>query len=337
MTGDVLFVNQEEVPGLLAMDACMAAMERVLATLARGDATLPLRTILWLPEKAGGFGLMPSLLPTEKVLGVKVITFFPKNEGTELDTHQAAVLLFEADRGRLIAVIDATSITAIRTAAVSGVATKLLAREDASELALIGSGVQARTHLEAVLVARRIRRVRVASQSLDRAKRFADRESARRGVPVQAVETPRAAVEGADIVCTCTSAREPVVEGAWLSPGTHINAVGSSVPFARELDTAAVVRSRLYADRRESLQNEAGDFLIPKKEGAVSDGHIVGEIGEILIGKVPGRRSKDEVTLFKSLGLSVEDVASAKHIYEEARRTGTGRFLPLGGGRHDAD
>jgi len=337
VTGDVLFVNQEEVPGLLAMDACMAAMERVLATLARGDATLPLRTILWLPEKAGGFGLMPSLLPTEKVLGVKVITFFPKNEGTELDTHQGAVLLFEADRGRLIAVIDATSITAIRTAAVSGVATKLLAREDASELALIGSGVQARTHLEAVLVARRIRRVRVASQSLDRAKRFADRESARRGVPVQAVETPRAAVEGADIVCTCTSAREPVVEGAWLSPGTHINAVGSSVPFARELDTAAVVRSRLYADRRESLQNEAGDFLIPKKEGAVSDGHIVGEIGEILIGKVPGRRSKDEVTLFKSLGLSVEDVASAKHIYEEARRTGTGRFLPLGGGRHDAD
>ena len=337
VTGEVLFVSQEEVPGLLPMSACMQAMERVLATLARGEATLPLRQILWLPEKVGGFGLMPSLLPTEKVLGVKVITFFPKNEGTELDTHQGAVLLFEADRGRLLAVIDATSITAIRTAAVSGVATRLLAREDASELALIGSGVQARTHLEAMLVARKILRVRVASQSLDRAKRFADRESARRGVPIEPVASAREAVEGADIVCTCTSSRNPVVEGAWLSPGAHINAVGSSVPFAREVDTATVVRSRLYADRRESLTNEAGDFLIPKKEGAIDDSHIVGEIGEIVIGRVPGRRSPDEITLFKSLGLAVEDVASAKHIYEEARRTGAGRFGPFGGARHDAD
>ena len=334
---DVLFVSQDEVPRLLPMKACMEAMERALSGLARGEVTLPLRTILWLPERVGGFGLMPALAPAEKVLGVKVITFFPGNEGTELDTHQGAVLLFEAERGRLVAVIDATSITAIRTAAVSGVATKLLARPDAAELAILGSGVQARTHLEAVLAARPIRRVRVASQSFDRAQRFAARETARRGVPVEPTPSAREAVEGADIVCTCTSAREPVVAGAWLKPGAHVNAVGSSVPFARELDTAAVVRSRLYVDRRESTLNEAGDFLIPKKEGAVDDSHIVGEIGEVLIGKVPGRRSPEEVTLFKSLGLAVEDVASAKHIYEEARRTGAGRFLPFGGGRHDAD
>jgi ornithine cyclodeaminase len=184
---------------------------------------------------------------------------------------------------------------------------------------------------------RKIRRVRVASQAFDRAKRFADRETSRRGLDVEAVRTVREAVEGADIICSATSAREPIVKGAWLSAGTHINAVGSSVPTARELDTAAVVAARLFVDRRESALNEAGDFLIPKSEGAIGDDHIVGEIGEILTGVIPGRRSSDEITLFKSLGLAVEDVASARHIYDEARRTGKGRFVPFGGSRHDAD
>ena len=334
---DVLFVSQEEVPDLLPMPACMESMERALSALARGEAQLPLRSILWLPDKSGALGLMPAAIAPDRVLGVKVISFFHGNEGTELDTHQGAVLLFEAERGRLLAIIDATSVTAIRTAAVSGVATKLLAREDAGDLALVGSGVQARTHLEAMMQARTIRRVRVASQSLDRAQRFAARESKRRGIPVDAAATVREAVTGADIICTVTSAREPIVEGSWLSPGCHINAVGSSVPFARELDTAAVVRSRLYVDRRESALNEAGDFLTPKKEGAIGDAHILGEIGELLIGRVPGRRSPEDITLFKSLGLAVEDVASARHIYEEARRSGKGRFLPFGGARHDAD
>lgn len=334
---DVLFVNQEEVERFLPMGPCMEAMERVLAALARGEAQLPLRTILWLHEKVGALGLMPAHLATDRVVGLKAVTFFHGNEGTKLDTHQGAVLLFEAEHGRLLALIDATSITAIRTAAVSGVATRLLARHDAGDLALVGSGVQARTHLEAMLLARKLRRVRVASSSLDRAKRFAEGQGRRHGIAIEAVPTVREAVEGADIVCTVTSAREPVVQGAWLSPGAHINGVGSSVPFARELDTAAVVRSRLYVDRRESTLNEAGDFLIPKKEGAIDDDHIVGEIGEVLIGKAPGRTTQDEITLFKSLGLAVEDVASARHIYEEARRSGTGRFLPFGGGRHDAD
>lgn len=334
---EVLFVSQEEVPALLPMAACIETMERALASLARGDVQLPLRSILWMPGKAGALGLMQASIASEKVFGVKVISFFHANEGTELDTHQGAVLLFEAERGRLLAVIDATSITAIRTAAVSGVATKLLAREDAGDLAIIGSGVQARTHLEAVMQVRKLRRVRIASQSFDRARRFAERETARRGITVEPVRTVREAVLGADIICTATSAKEPILEGAWLSPGTHINAVGSSVPSARELDTAAVVQSRLYVDRRESTLNEAGDFLTPKKEGAIGDDHIVGEIGEVLTGKAPGRSTRDEITLFKSLGLAVEDVASARHIFEEARRTGQGRFLPFGGGRHDAD
>lgn len=334
---EVLIVNQEEVPRLLPMAECMEAVAAALAALADGKAMLPLRSILWLPERVGGLGLMPAALLPERVVGLKAITFFPGNEGTELDTHQGAVLLFEAERGRLLAVMDATSITAIRTAAASGVATRLLAREDAGDLAILGSGVQARTHLEAMKIARPLRRVRVASKDLDRVKSFAARESDKHGIAVEPAASAREAVAGADIICTVTSSREPVLLGEWISPGAHINAVGSSVPFARELDTAAVVRSRLYVDRRESALNEAGDFLIPKKEGALSDDHIVGEIGELLTGRVRGRESADEITLFKSLGIAVEDVASARLIYEKAKKSGTGRFLDFGGSRHAND
>lgn len=334
---ETLLVTQAEVPGLLPMSECIEVMARTMAELARGETILPLRSILWLPGRTGALGLMPGALLPERVLGLKAITFFPGNEATPIDTHQGAVLLFEAERGSLLAVIDATSITGIRTAAVSGVATRALARKDAGDLALLGSGVQARTHLEAMRCVRDIRRVRVASKSFDNAKTFAEKESLRQGLAVEAVATVREAVEGADLICTTTSAREPILLGDWIAPGAHINAVGSSVPVARELDTAAVVSSRLYADRRESLLHEAGDFLIPKQEGAVGDDHVVGEIGEVLIGKAPGRRSPAEITLFKSLGLGVEDVASARHIYEKARESGLGRLLDFGGSRHEAD
>jgi ornithine cyclodeaminase/alanine dehydrogenase-like protein (mu-crystallin family) len=332
-----LIVTQPEVERLLPMSECIDVMAATLSALARGETILPLRQILWLPERIGALGLMPGALPKEGVLGVKAITLFPGNEGTARDTHQGAVLLFEAAHGSLIAVIDATSITAIRTAAVSGLATRLLAREDAGDLAILGAGTQARTHLEAMRCVRTIRRVRVTSRRPESAKTFAERESRKHGIPVEAVGTPREAVAGADLICTTTSARDPILDGDWIAEGAHINAVGSSIPAARELDTRAVVRSRLYADRRESLVNEAGDFLTPKKEGAIDDSHIVGEIGEVAIGKAPGRKSPSEITLFKSLGLAVEDVASARHIYGKAKETGLGRFLELGGNRHEGD
>jgi ornithine cyclodeaminase len=332
---ETLFVTQAEVPALLPMPECVEVMARTMEALARGDTLLPLRSILWLPERAGALGLMPGALLSDGVLGLKAITFFTANEGTPFDCHQGAVLLFEAKHGSLLAVIDATSITAIRTAAVSAVATRALAREDAGDLAILGSGVQARTHLEAMRCVRTIRRVRVASRSLSNAQAFARRESPRGGVAVEAVASVHEAVEGADLICTTTSAREPILRGDWIAPGAHVNAVGSSVPSARELDTAAVAYSRLYTDRRESLVNEGGDFVIARKEGAVDERHIVGEIGEVLVGKAPGRGSPEEITLFKSLGLAVEDVASARHIYEKAKRTGTGRFVEFGGSRHE--
>ena len=335
---EVVIVNQSEVPALLPVKECIDVMARAFAAQARGEAKLPVRQILWLDEKAGALGLMPAYLASQAALGVKAVTFFPRNEGTDLDSHQGAVLLFEAGRGRLLAMIDATSVTAIRTAAVSGLATRLLAKPDAGDLALIGSGVQARTHLEAMMAVRTLRRVRVASKTVGRARSFAEREGKRHGIAIEASETAREAVAGADIVCTVTSSREPVVEGSWLSPGVHVNAVGSSVATARELDTAAVARSRFFVDHREAALVEAGDFLLARQDGAVADTHIVGDLGALVTGEVPGRTSATDVTVFKSVGLAIEDVAAAQHIYSKARGgSSLGKSVPFGGERRDAD
>jgi ornithine cyclodeaminase/alanine dehydrogenase-like protein (mu-crystallin family) len=329
----VLIINQSEVRELLPMRECIDVMTGAFTALARGEAILPLRPVLWLPEKVGALGMMPAYLADIGAMGLKVVSVFPGNHGTEYDSHQGAVLLFETGHGQFLGVIDASEVTAIRTAAVSGLATRLLAREDAGDIAILGSGVEARTHLEAMLVVRRARRVRVWSRNELHAREFAARESRRHAVEVETVAQAREAVAGADIICTTTSAKEPVLQGTWLTPGVHINAIGSSVPFTRELDTAAVVRSRLFVDRRESTLNEAGDFLFPKAEGAIGDDHIQGEIGEILLGRVGGRTSPDQITLFKSLGLAIEDLAAAHHIYKKALENGAGLSVELGDGR----
>jgi ornithine cyclodeaminase/alanine dehydrogenase-like protein (mu-crystallin family) len=334
---EVLIVNQAEVPRLLPMKECVDVMARAFAALARGETDMPVRQILWMAEKRGALGLMPAHLTSHASLGLKAVTFFPRNEGTDLDSHQGAVLLFETGRGRLLAIMDATSITSVRTAAVSGLATRLLARPEAAELALVGSGVEARTHLEAMLAVRTLKRIRVASKTFEKARSFADRESKRHGITVTPCRTVEEAVSGADIVCTVTSSREPVVQGAWLAPGTHINAVGSSVPTSRELDSAAVAKARLFVDHRESALAEAGDFLLARADGAVDDAHILGTLGELVTQEIPGRRSPTEITLFKSVGLAIEDVAAAQHIYSKARGSGFGKFVEFGGGRHDAD
>ena len=331
----VLIVNSSEVQRLLPMDECIDVMADALSALARGEAIVPLRPILWLPDKTGALGMMPSFLGNADALGLKVVTVFQGNHGTRYDSHQGAVLLFEAKHGRLLSIMDATSITAIRTAAVSGVATRLLARTDATSLAILGSGVQARTHLAAMIHSRPIESVRVWSRDAERARKFAERERERHGIGVSTAPSVQEAVHGADIICTTTSAREPILEGKWISPGAHINAVGSSVAFARELNGAAVRRARLYVDRRESALNEAGDFLLARKEGAVDDSHIVGEIGELLLGKIEGRRSPEEITLFKSLGLAVEDLAAANHIYRKAIDSNSGVSVELGGDRDE--
>lgn len=317
------------------MDECMDVMAEVLAAVARGEAILPLRPILRLPEKVGALAMMPSYLGNIDAVGVKVITVFPGNHGTKYDSHQGAVLLFETTHGQLLALMDASAITAIRTAAVSGVATRLLARPDAHSVAILGSGVQARTHLAAMIQSRSITSVRVWSRDAEHARQFAEREALLHGIPITLAATVQEAVAEAEIINTTTAATEPILNGEWIAPGTHVNAIGSSVPSARELDTVAVGKARLYVDRRESTLNEAGDFLLAKKEGAIGDDHIVGEIGDLLLGNVEGRRTSDEITLFKSLGLAVEDLAAANHIYKKAVEVNAGVLAELGGERDD--
>lgn len=316
------------------MDECIDVMDEVLRDLSDGGCILPLRQIMWLKEKTGALAMMPSYWERADVIGLKAVTFFPANEGTELDSHQGAVLLYDGKRGTLQAMIDATAITAIRTAAVSGVATRALARDDATILAMIGSGVQASTHLDAMLQCRSISKVRVFSKTPEQTTAFVEREGSRHAISIECAASVQDAVADADIICTTTSSQVPVLLGEWIAPGTHINAIGSSIATARELDGLAVKQSRMFVDRRESALNESGDFLLAKAEGLIDDDHILAEIGEVLTGRSHGRQSATEITLFKALGLAVEDLAAAAHVYRKALDNNVGTHVEFGGERH---
>jgi ornithine cyclodeaminase len=275
-------------------------MEEALVALARGEVFNPLRSMVRTSEAPGFLGLMPAWRGGAKAAwALKEICVYPENPKRGLDTHVGAVLLHRGDTGELQGVFNGSAITAIRTAAVSAVATKLLAREDAKTLTIVGTGVQGRSHQRAIPRVKELQDVRVVGRNDD-------------------IE---AAVRAADILVLATSAREPVIRREWLKPGVHINAVGSSVKHTREVDTATMAAASLFVDRRESTENESGDYLLARKDGA--DVEIRGEIGELLLGK-PGRTSADEITLFKSLGLAIEDLASAQLLHEKASRLGVG-------------
>jgi ornithine cyclodeaminase len=329
----LVVLDRNDVTRLLPMRECVDVMAAALATVARGNAILPLRPMIRLPDSPNIFALMPAYLGEPKAVGVKVLTVFPVNHGTPIDAHQGAVLLFEAEHGRLLAILDATTVTAIRTAAVSAVATRLLARDDAEDVAILGAGTQGTMHLEAMTIVRPIRRVHVWSRTTEHARSLVQLARERFDLQAEVASTPAHAVERASIVCTTTASPTPVLEGAWLRPGTHINAVGACIPTTRELDTDTVRRARLYVDRRESALAEPGDILMPLEEGAISTDHIIAEVGELLLerGAGLGRQSDDDVTLFKSLGLAVEDLAAAHHVYRKAAADGSGNWIVLGG------
>jgi ornithine cyclodeaminase/alanine dehydrogenase-like protein (mu-crystallin family) len=330
---DVTVLSAEDVAKLLPMRDCIQVMRDALAALARGKALVPLRMVMRMPDASGFLGVMPGQIGPddgrEGVLGMKAVSVFPGNAQRGIDTHQGAVLLFEPDTGRLSALMDGAAITAIRTAAVSGVATDLLARQNAIELAILGAGVQARTHLEAIAAVRPLQRVRIWSRNSQHAVDLVKETAARYRASIDAVPTAEAAVRDADVVTTVTASPQPVLQRAWVKDGAHINAVGSSIPTTREIDTATMAAVRLFVDRRESALNEAGDVLIPIREGAFGADHIQAELGEVVIGTDPGRRSDRELTLFKSLGLAVEDVASAAFILRRARELGIGHTVRM--------
>ena len=327
-----LIISHEDVKRLLPMAECIDVMENLFRALARGDVILPLRQIIPQPDKKGLFGVMPAYLGSPRAVGGKFITVFNGNRDTPYESHQGAVLLFECDNGRLLAIVDATSVTNIRTAAASGAATRALCRKDAHSLAILGSGTQASTHLAAMRAVREITRVRVWSRNPEHARRFAQTEGSG-GQRVDVSSSAEEAVSGADIICTTTAATGPILKGDWVSPGAHINAIGASVTGYRELDSRAMEMSKLYTDRRESLFSEADDFRIPLKEGAIKEDHVKGEVGEVIIGKVAGRTSNTEITLFKSHGLAVEDLAAAHHVYTKAEEKRLGTWVEFSGER----
>jgi len=325
-----VFIGQDEVADLLPMADCIDAVRRALGALARGEAVQPLRPVMWLPEKVGALGMMPGYLGSIDTMGIKTVTVFPGNAGTEYDSHQGTVMLFDAGNGRLKAVIDATEITAVRTAAASAVATDLLAREDSSVLAILGAGVQGHSHARAIPLVRPIDETRVWSRTPESAARLVANADGN----ARAVSSIEEAVDGADIVCTTTASPDPILTGALLEEGMHVNAVGSSVPFARELDSEAMARSRIFVDRKESTVNESGDFIMAREDGAVEDDDIVAELGEIIVGTRAGRGSEEEITLFISLGIAVEDIASADLVYRNAVASNRGLTIEFGGARH---
>jgi len=314
----VRVLDEHDVRRLLPMADCIEAMDGALRSLARGEVYNPLRPVFRPPDEPSLMGLMPAHRGGDAAWwSLKALTIVPGNSSRGLDSHQGFVALFDGKTGEPRALMNAGGITAIRTAAVSGVATRLLARENVKTLAILGSGTQALSHLDAMHAVRSFDRVVLWSAS------------GRSLEGAESVATAEEAVRDADVICTTTASAEPIVRREWLKPGVHINGVGSSIPTARELDSQTMVDASLFVDRRESTLNEAGDFLIPQREGLFGPEHIRAELGEILVGTAAGRSSDDEITLFKSLGIGVEDLAAGELVLQRAEAEDAGTVVSL--------
>jgi ornithine cyclodeaminase/alanine dehydrogenase-like protein (mu-crystallin family) len=325
----MLVLGYDEVSRLLPMNECIEVMKDALAALARGEMYLPLRFVVRPPAAAGFIGLMPSYRGGERpAFGLKAINVIPDNPRLRgLDAHQGGVLLSDGETGEPVAFLNASAITEIRTAAVSAVATRALARKGARGLAILGAGVQARSHLDAMAALGGFERARVWSRTAEHARKLAS--EADTPFHLEAVGSAEEAVRGADVVVTATAATEPVVRREWIADGVHINAVGACLPHVRELDTQTVADAAFFTDRRESAENEAGDFVLAREEGAVAPEHIRAELGEVVAGMVDGRRADDEITVFESLGIAIEDLAAADHVVQRARKEGVGAEVPF--------
>ena len=321
-------INRKEVERLLPMADCIDAMAEAMRAASNGAVSMPLRLFTPLADESGSLGLMPGSTLDPPFFGAKVISLRFDNPAKGLPTVQGYVSLFDHGTGTPVALIEGSSVTAIRTAAASGLATRELARQDARTHGVFGTGVQAVAHMDAVSSVRNIDAVFVWGRDADKARRFAAEQSERTKLEVIETEDPAEAA-ACNVVSTVTAATEPVLKGEWLQPGSHLNLVGVHTPDAREVDTAAVRRSRVYVDLMESAMNEAGDLLIPIGKGAIDTAHILGEIGQVLTGAVPGRTGDADITLYKSLGVVAQDLFAAARIYARALEDGAGVEVDL--------
>lgn len=311
-----LWLSEADVRAALALPELIGAMERALAAFSARQVDQPVRTAIEVRDRTF-FASMPAYDGARGILGAKLVTVFPENAARGLHTHLAAISLFDAQTGELAAVMDGRYITELRTAAASAVSVKYFARADASTLAILGSGVQARSHLEALPLAREFREIRAWSPTPAHLREFAQG-------PVKAARSAEEAVRGADVVLVATSAVTPAIASEWVSDGAHAIAIGACRPSQREIDPALVERAALFTDSRAAILKESGDVIQSMREGRFGEDHVRAELGEVINGSKPGRRSTEEVTLFKSLGLAIEDLAAADLVYRRARELGRG-------------
>jgi ornithine cyclodeaminase len=311
------YIDREEVAHRLTYEVCIPLVRDAMIAFSAGETRQLLRSIIPL---ANGhlFGIMPGALGATKPFGAKLISIFPENVAQGRQSHQGFIILFEPDTGTPVCVVHAGEVTAIRTAAASAVATDALARKDAKHLAILGTGEQAATHARAIRKVRALESITVWGRSPERAHMFAEKMQGELGIPIAAAATVQQAVANVDIVCTVTSAFEPILKSEWVQPGQHINAVGSSHAGPAEIDNALVARARYFADSRDGVLQQGAEFLRAKQAGLIDDHHILAEIGQVLAGKAEGRRTPEEITIYKSLGHIVQDLASAWWLYSQS-------------------
>lgn len=305
------------IEGLLPIGRCIEVVDGAMRALSGGQVLCPLRTVMPLaPPNA--MGVMPGAMLANGCFGVKVLALYPGNSALGLPSHAGAVLLFDAASGAPVAVLESNSLTALRTAAASAVASRALARPGGQVLALLGTGHQALWHVQALRAVMPVTRLQLWSRTGDSVARFIAHLGPMEGVEVVAMPSAQRAVDGADVVCTVSASREPILQGAWLSPGQHVNLVGASVATAREADNEVVRRARYFVDARTSAAVQAGEWLSALQEGVVDESHLRGEIGEVLLGRVPGRLDARDITVYKSLGHTAQDLAAADAAYRQA-------------------
>jgi alanine dehydrogenase len=347
---ETLVLSAEDVRRVLPVRECIDVMREAFVALAEGRATLPVRTAMTVGDQDERLLLMPAVMRASGAtattdaresaptwFGAKVLSVVPGNAVKGRDSHQGLIVLFEGEYGSVVAMVEAGAVTAIRTAAVSAVATQALARADAGCLALIGSGVQAASHLAAMAAVRPLREVRVWSPDRERCAAFVKRATDEFGVnaetgariAISAAARPRDAVAEADIICVVSAATTPVLESGWIRAGTHINAVGAHRPRERELDSGTIKRARVFVDYLPSAMEEAGDVLIPIDEHVIDRTHVLGDLTSLVTNRAPGRVDPKDVTIFKSVGLAIEDIAAAAHAYRRALASGVGTRVPL--------
>ncbi|HHW27649.1 MAG TPA: ornithine cyclodeaminase family protein [Firmicutes bacterium] len=313
-------IDKTQVEQSLDMRRCIGLMRDALIALSNGDAKQIVRPVLPLYGQ-NVLGMMPAYMASRKVAGVKVLAVFPENYRKGIPSHQGQMLVFESETGCLKAIVDAESLTGIRTAAVSAAATDVLARPDASRLAILGAGLQGRRHLEALRLIRELQEVTVWDIRHEAAARYADEMSRKTGLPVRACSSAKEATSDADIICTLTPSREPILSAADVKPGTHINAVGACSPNAREISSDLMALGRLYVDWKPAVLAEAGDYLLAVRDGAITEAHILGEIGQLLSGRLPGREKDTDVTIFEALGQAIEDLIVADFVADYVAET----------------